>query len=67
MSVVMSTILPHQYFHSQEWLRLRRGAELVAQDFVAAFSDGKLGESLLHLDLSECSSLEDAGVMAVAR
>jgi len=50
-----------------EWLRLRRGAELVAQDFVAAFSDGKLGESLLHLDLSECSSLEDAGVMAVAR
>ena len=46
---------------------MRRGAELEAQDFVAAFSDGKLGESLLHLDLSECSSLEDAGVMAVAR
>jgi len=50
-----------------EWLRLRRGAELEAEDFVAAFTDGRLAESLLHLDLSECSSLDDAGVMAVSR
>ena len=59
-------------FHSSnksltEWLRLRRGAELDAGDFVAAFSEGRLGPHLLHLDLSECSNLDDAGVMAAAR
>ena len=33
---------------------------------MTAFGEGRLG-SLLHLDLSECSNLDDAGVMAVAR
>ena len=49
-----------------EWLRLRRGAELEAADFVLAFSDGHLN-NLLHLDLSECSKIDDAGIMTVAR
>ena len=33
---------------------------------MTAFGEGRLG-SLLHLDQSECSNLDDAGVMAVAR
>ena len=48
-----------------EWLRLRRGAALEPIHFVIAFSSG-CHDSLLHLDLSECSRLDDAGVMAIA-
>ena len=48
-----------------EWLRLRRGAALEPIHFVIAFSSGS-HDSLLHLDLSECSRLDDAGVMAIA-
>jgi len=44
-----------------EWLRLRRGSELEPADFVTAFFDGKLN-NLLHLDLSECSKIDDAGL-----
>ena len=48
-----------------EWLRLRRGADLAPHHFVTAFNSGHLG-NLVHLDLSECSRLDDAGVMAIA-
>ena len=48
-----------------EWLRLRRGSELEPFDFVTAFIDGDL-TNLLHLDLSECSKIDDAGIIAVA-
>jgi len=48
-----------------EWLRLRRGSELEPVDFVNAFIDGKLS-NLLHLDLSECSKIDDAGIIAIA-
>jgi len=48
-----------------EWLRLRRGSELEPADFVTAFFDGKLN-NLLHLDLSECSKIDDAGIIAIA-
>jgi len=49
-----------------EWLKLRRGAELEPIDFVTAFNLGKL-KSLLHLDLSECSKIDDAGIISVAK
>jgi len=49
-----------------EWLKLRRGAELEPVDFVTAFNEGKL-KSLLHLDLSECSKIDDAGIISVAK
>lgn len=49
-----------------EWLKLRRGAELEPLDFVTAFNLGKL-KSLLHLDLSECSKIDDAGIISVAK
>jgi len=49
-----------------EWLKLRRGAELEPLDFVAAFSSGKLN-NLIHLDLSECSKIDDAGMISVAK
>jgi len=49
-----------------EWLKLRRGAELEPMDFVTAFNLGKL-KSLLHLDLSECSKIDDAGIISVAK
>ena len=34
-------------------------------DFVTAFIDGEL-TNLIHLDLSECSKIDDAGIIAVA-
>jgi len=49
-----------------EWLKLRRGADLEPVDFVQAFSLGKL-ENLIHLDLSECSKIDDAGIISVAK
>jgi len=49
-----------------EWLRLRRGAELEPLDFVTAFNLGKL-KNLLHLDLSECSKIDDAGIISIAK
>lgn len=50
-----------------EWLKLRRGAELAPGDWITAFrqADG-LGGSLLHLDLSECSRIDDSGIQAIA-
>ena len=49
-----------------EWLKIRRGAELEPETFVAAFSEGHL-RNLLHLNLSECSKLNDAGVISIAQ
>lgn len=49
-----------------EWLKIRRGAELEPETFVAAFSEGHL-RNLLHLNLSECSKLDDAGVISIAK
>ena len=49
-----------------EWLKIRRGNQLIAPDFVQAFSDGKL-KKLLYLDLSECSKLSDLGLITVAK
>ena len=49
-----------------EWLKIRRGAELEPETFVAAFGAGHLA-NLLHLNLSECSRLDDAGVISIAK
>jgi len=49
-----------------EWLKLRRGAELDPVDFVTAFNLGKL-KNLISLDLSECSKIDDAGIISVAK
>eukprot|EP00092_Neocalanus_flemingeri_P022884 GFUD01024811.1.p1 GENE.GFUD01024811.1~~GFUD01024811.1.p1 ORF type:complete len:513 (+),score=109.47 GFUD01024811.1:67-1605(+) len=49
-----------------EWLKLRRGEDLEPVDFVNAFSFGKL-EKLIHLDLSQCSKIDDNGIIAVAK
>jgi len=49
-----------------EWLKLRRGAELDPEDFVTAFNFGNL-KNLIHLDLSECSKIDDAGIIAAAK
>eukprot|EP00092_Neocalanus_flemingeri_P106435 GFUD01136569.1.p1 GENE.GFUD01136569.1~~GFUD01136569.1.p1 ORF type:complete len:503 (+),score=118.76 GFUD01136569.1:59-1567(+) len=49
-----------------EWLKLRRGEDLEPVDFVTAFSFGKL-EKLIHLDLSQCSKIDDTGIIAVAK
>jgi len=49
-----------------EWLKLRRGAELDPVDFVTAFNLGKL-KNLINLDLSECSKIDDAGIISVAK
>jgi hypothetical protein len=49
-----------------EWLKVRRANQLQAQDFVQAFSGGRL-KKLLYLDLSECSTITDAGLIAVAQ
>ena len=48
-------------------MKLRYGLKLAPEDWVAAFrqADG-LGGSLLHLDLSECSSIDDSGIQAIA-
>jgi len=48
-----------------DWLRIRRGAELLSSDFVTAFDGGKL-KKLTTLDLSECSNLHDSGLISVA-
>jgi F-box and leucine-rich repeat protein GRR1 len=48
-----------------EWLKVRRANQLQAEDFVRAFGGGQL-KKLIYLDLSECSTLSDAGLMAVA-
>ena len=45
-----------------EWLKIRRGAQLEPDHFVSAFSLGRLSD-LLYLNLSECSKLDDAGVI----
>ena len=49
-----------------EWLKIRRGAELEPENFVSAFTRGHL-HNLIHLNLSECSKLDDAGVISIAR
>jgi len=49
-----------------EWLKVRRASQLQAEDFVRAFSDRQL-KKLIYLDLSECSTLSDAGLMAMAK
>jgi len=48
-----------------EWLKLRRGADLEPESFVFAFKFGCLG-NLRHLDLSECSKIDDSGIEAIA-
>jgi len=50
-----------------EWLRLRRGAELEPKHFVNSFDLGLIGSRLAYLDFSECSKLDDSGVLAIAR
>ena len=49
-----------------EWLKLRRGADLEPIDFVTTFSMGHL-KTLHHLDISECSKIDDAGMIAIAK
>ena len=49
-----------------EWLKIRRGAELEPNSFVSAFKYGQL-HNLVHLNLSECSQLDDKGVMSIAK
>jgi len=49
-----------------EWLKLRRAGNLLPQDFTLAFSDHKL-KNLLHLDLSECATLSDDGLISISK
>ena len=47
-----------------DWLKVRRGADLEPIDFVTTFSMGNL-KTLLHLDIPECSKIDDAGMIAI--
>ena len=49
-----------------EWLKIYLGCEIEGEAFVAAFSEGHLG-NLLHLNLTYCSGLDDAGVISIAK
>jgi len=49
-----------------EWLKIRRGSSLLASDFFLAFSENKLSK-LICLDLSECSTLTDYGLMTISK
>jgi len=49
-----------------EWLKMRRAQNLLPQDFISAFSDQKL-RNLLHLDLSECATLSDDGLISISK
>jgi len=51
--------------HNLEWLKIRRGAELEAAHFVSAFRNVNL-RKLSHLNLSECSKLDDEGLSMIA-
>jgi len=51
---------------SLEWLKLRRAGNLLPQDFISVFSDKKL-RNLIHLDLSECATLCDDGLIYISR
>ena len=48
------------------WLKVRRANQLPPEVFVRIFSGGNL-KKLLFLDLSECSTISDAGLIAVAQ
>merc|ERR1719219_3060117 len=48
-----------------EWLKIRRGSELSPESFVTAFSEDHL-QHLIYLNLSECTKLNDAGVISIA-
>lgn len=49
-----------------EWLKIRRGTSLLASDFFLAFSESKL-RKLICLDLSECETLTDYGLMTISK
>ena len=49
-----------------EYLKVRRGREILANDFWSAFGGGNL-KNLLYLNLAECSNLADLGLMAIAK
>jgi len=61
-----SGILSIGKLRNLEWLKLRRGADLEPIDFVTTFTMGNL-KTLLHLDISECSKIDDAGMIAIAK